>query len=104
MQKAFELCRFKSINGNGCTVWSSWSDRSKLLLKDLFVMSRVNSTVDLVASVQPVTELSVPSEYPTQSDEALARSLAAAENATDDNVLLAKCRRTRAGGDEPLFY
>ncbi len=104
MQKAFELWRFKSIHGNGCTVWPSWSDRSKFLLKDLFVMSKVNSTVDLVASAQPVTELSAPSEYPTQSNEALTRSLAAAENATDDNEPLAKRRRTRAGGDEPVFY
>jgi hypothetical protein len=67
-------------------------------------MSRVNSTVDLVASAKPVTELSAPSEYPIQSNEALARSLAAAENATDDNEPLAKRRRTRAGGDEPVFY
>ena len=66
--------------------------------------SRLNSTVDLVVSAQPVTELSAPSEYPTQSDEALARSLAAVENATDDNEPLAKRRRTRAGGVEPVFY
>ena len=81
-------------------------------------MSRVNSTADLIASDQPVaeeaekpqlaTESTTSADQPTQSDEDLARSLAAAENnIVDDNEPLAKRRRTTrraAGGDEPVFY
>ncbi|KAL3797258.1 hypothetical protein HJC23_004550 [Cyclotella cryptica] len=117
-RKTFELWRFKSIHGNGCTVWPLWSDRSKSLLKDLFVISRVNSTADLVASGQPVVETEEKTQptaestssvdQPTHSDEALARSLAAAENFADDNEPLAKRRRTTrraaGGGEEPVFY
>ena len=114
-QKSFELWRFKSIHGNGCAVWPSWSERSKSILKDLFVMSRVNSTVDLTSdgqsgldvaqnNTQPSTEIGAPIDQ-TQMDAALAKSLASGD--AEDNEPLAKRRRTTrraAGGDEPVFY
>lgn len=115
-QKSFELWRFKSIHGNGCAVWPSWSERSKARLKDLFVMSRVNSTADLAVvaqpeldatqnNSQPSTDISAPIDL-TQSDAALAKSLASEENADDDEPLTKRRRTTRraAGGDEPVFY
>jgi hypothetical protein len=111
-KKSFELWRFKSIHGNGCAVWPLWSDQSKSILKDLFVLSRVNSTVDLVTAgetvtnPQPTAQSNAIADEQTLNDEALAQSLAAAENA-DDGEPSAKRRRTTrraAGGDEPVFY
>ena len=115
-KKSFELWRFKSIHGNGCAVWPSWSDRSKSILKDMFVMSRVNSTADLGAiaqagiegeeNAQLIAKSSLPMDAQTESDAALAQSLAADENVEDDEPLAKRRRTTRraAGGDEPVFY
>ena len=115
-KKSFELWRFKSIHGNGCAVWPLWSDRSKSLLKDMFVMSRVNSTADLAAivplgvegreSTLPIADSSAPMDTQTESDAALAQSLAAAENNQDEEPLAKRRRTTRraAGGEEPVFY
>ncbi|KAL7504504.1 hypothetical protein ACHAXN_002145 [Cyclotella atomus] len=115
-QKSFELWRFKSIHGNGCAIWPSWSDRSKSILKDLFVMSRASSANDLVSKdTQPETEganisqslagSSASIDQQTLNDEVLAQSLAA--EISDVGEPLAKRRRTTrrgAGGDEPVFY
>jgi hypothetical protein len=115
-QKSFELWRFKSIHGNGCAIWPSWSERSKSVLKDLFVMSRASSANDLVAQdTQPETESanisqqlagsSASIDQQTQNDEELAQSLAA--EISEVGEPLAKRRRTTrraAGGDEPVFY
>lgn len=129
-RKAYELWRFKSIHGDGCTIWPLWSERAQSLLKEFFVMSRVNSTASLAASaggeqkptgegiaisnnVASVATAEAPANGEeaatsvSQSDEALARSLAAAENvAAEDEPLTKRRRVTRraAGGDEPVFY
>lgn len=116
-KKAFELWRFRSIHGNGCTVWPSWNDRSKTILKDVFGMSRASSVSDFVASSavqsmvddaqnpQPIAESDAPVDQQKMTDEALAQSLAAAEN-TDGEPFAKRRRTTRraAGGDEPVFY
>ena len=112
-KKAYELWRFRSIHGDGCTIWPLWSDRAQSLLNELFTMSRVNSVeamadVSSNAEVQPVVGAGVNGGASnTQNDEELARKLAAEAETNDDNEPLAKRRRTTrraAGGDEPVFY
>ncbi len=114
-KKAFELWRFRSIHGDGCTIWPLWSERVQSLLNDLFTMSRVNSVeamdvsggADIQGQAQPATEAGVNGgASTTQNDEELARSLAAASDANDNEPLAKRRRTTRraAGGDEPVFY
>ena len=115
-KKAYELWRFRSIHGDGCTIWPLWSERAQSLLNNLFTMSRVNSVeamMDVSSSAvvqeqsQPAVEAGVNGgASTTQNDEELARSLAAAADANDNEPLAKRRRTTRraAGGDEPVFY
>jgi hypothetical protein len=115
-KKAYELWRFRSIHGDGCTIWPLWSDRAQSLLNNLFTMSRVDSvegmmdvssSIDVQGQSQPALEAGVNGGASnTQNDEELARSLAAASEANDNEPLAKRRRTTRraAGGDEPVFY
>jgi len=109
-KKAYELWRFRSIHGDGCTIWPLWSERVQSLLNDLFTMSRVNSVeamADIQVQAQPATEAGLNGgASTTQNDEELARSLAAAADANNNEPLAKRRRTTRraAGGDEPVFY
>jgi len=115
-KKAYELWRFRSIHGDGCTIWPLWSERAQSLLNNLFTMSRVNSveaimdvssSADVQGQAQPAAEAGVNGvASTTQNDEELARSLAAAADANDNEPLAKRRRTTRraAGGDEPVFY
>jgi len=115
-KKAYELWRFRSIHGDGCTIWPLWSERAQSLLNNLFTMSRVNSvegmmdvssSADVQGQAQPALEAGVNGGASnTQNDEELARSLAAASEANDNEPLAKRRRTTRraAGGDEPVFY
>ncbi|KAL7494283.1 hypothetical protein ACHAWT_003308 [Skeletonema menzelii] len=115
-KKAYELWRFRSIHGDGCTIWPQWSERAQSLLNNLFTMSRVNSVeammdvssgVDVLGQAHLTAETGVNGETATtQNDEELARSLAAAADVNDSEPLAKRRRTTRraAGGDEPVFY
>lgn len=110
-QKSFELWRFRCIHGDGCTIFPLWKDASREIIKSMFTsgcgeMSGGSMTNVGGALIAPTTEapmITSNSEAShvyasateiTQNDEELARSLAVAAEAIDDETPLGKRRRT----------